>query len=61
MINPISSPHTHEAQEVQKPQIPKVEPQIQTPQSGALWHDQVTLNSAGEVDHDAGRKWILNL
>ena len=56
MINPISSAHANDAPEASKPHIPKVEPQIQTPKSGALSHDQVTLKSAGEVDHDAGRK-----
>jgi hypothetical protein len=56
VINPISSAHANDAPEVSKPHIPKVEPQVQTPKSGALSHDQVRLKSAGEVDHDAGRK-----
>ncbi|MGC1450398.1 MAG: hypothetical protein WA830_10205 [Candidatus Sulfotelmatobacter sp.] len=56
MITSVSSAHANDAQEVSKPHILKVEPQIQTPKSGALSHDQVRLKSAGEVDHDAGRK-----
>ena len=56
MITSVSSAHANDAQEVSRPQIPTVEPQIQTPKSRALSHDQVTLKSAGEVDHDAGTK-----
>jgi len=52
MINPINNAPTNHEQEVAKPHVPKAEPQVQTPKSGALSHDQVTLKSAGEVDHD---------
>ena len=55
MINPIGSVHPNEAQQPPKPEIPKWEPLVQTPKSGALSSDQVTLKNAGEVDHDAGR------
>jgi hypothetical protein len=56
MINPIVGAHTNHAQEVSRPQIPKSEPLVQTPKSGALSNDQVTLKNAGEVAHDASRK-----
>jgi len=56
MINPIGSVHPNEAQQPPKPEIPKTQPLVQTPKSGALSDDQVTLKHAGEVDHDAGRK-----
>jgi len=56
MINPISNAHVNDVPEVSKPQISKSEPLVQTPKSGALSNDQVTLKSAGEVDHDAGRR-----
>ncbi len=54
MISPISSTHTSNAQQVSKPPAPKPVPPAQAPQtkSGALSHDQVTLKSAGDVDHD---------
>jgi hypothetical protein len=57
MINPISNTHANAAQEAAKPHIPKLESQIQTPKSGELSHDQVTLKSAGEVevDRDGGK------
>ncbi len=55
MINPIGSVHPNQAQEPAKPEIPKSQPLVQTPKSGALSDDQVTLKNAGEVDHDAGR------
>lgn len=51
MINPISSPHASDVQQTAKP-IPKAEPEVQTPKSGALSHDQVTLKSAGQVDRE---------
>ena len=57
MITPISSVHPTEIREaVQPPAEPKPDPQAQTPpvpKSGALSHDQVTLKSAGQLDHDA--------
>ncbi len=56
MINPISNAHVNDTHEAPKPPVPKTVPQVQTPKSGALSHDQVTLKSAGEIDHDAGRK-----
>lgn len=56
MINPISSTQANDAREPSKPEIPKSEPLVQTPKSGVLSNDQVTLKNAGEVDHDAGRK-----
>ena len=55
MINSITNAHAQHAEEVPKPHVPKAEPQVQTPKSGALSHDQVTLKSAGEVDHDGGK------
>ena len=56
MINPIGNAHANPAHVPSKPEIPKSEPLVQTPKSGALSDDQVTLKNAGEVDHDAGRK-----
>jgi hypothetical protein len=57
MITPISSVHPAEVREVaQPPADPKPDSQAQTPpvpKSGALSHDQVTLKSAGQPDHDA--------
>jgi hypothetical protein len=57
MITPISSVHPADIREVaQPPADPKPDSQAQTPpvpKSGALSHDQVTLKSAGQPDHDA--------
>ena len=61
MINSINSalPHndTHQAKSTSLA-AQKAEPQsqTQTPKSGALSQDQVTLKSAGNVDHEAGKK-----
>ena len=60
MITPISSVHPVDARPVaQPPSEPKPDPQAQTPpvpKSGQLSHDQVTLRSAGQPDHDADRE-----
>jgi hypothetical protein len=56
MISPISSAHPSDVHEASKPPAPKPEPQAQTPKSGALSSDQVTLKSAGQVEHDADSK-----
>jgi hypothetical protein len=60
MITPITSAHPIDAWQVaQPPAEPKADPQAQTPpvqKSGALSHDQVTLKSAGQPDHDADDK-----
>lgn len=53
MITPIS--HATNVQQVSQPPAAKPEPPRpapQTPKSGELSHDQVTLKSAGNVDHD---------
>jgi hypothetical protein len=63
MITLISSVHTSEpasdrtsdVRQAAHPPAPKPDPEAQTPQSGALSGDQVTLKSAGQVDHDGGR------
>ena len=54
MITPIHSTPPVDAREA-PPAPHKPEPQAQTPKSGALSHDQVTLKSAGQVDHDGDR------
>lgn len=60
MINPISSAHPTDVHPVsQRPAEVKPDPQAQTPpvpKSGQLSHDQVTLKSAGQLDHDADSK-----
>ena len=60
MITPINSVHPVDVRHVaQPPAEPKPDPQSQTPpvqKSGQLSHDQVTLRSAGQPDHDAGDK-----
>jgi len=60
MINPISSAHPTDVHQVsQQPAQVKPDPQAQTPpvpKSGQLSHDQVTLKSAGQVDHDVDSK-----
>jgi hypothetical protein len=60
MITPINSVHPADVHQVaQSPAEPKHDPHAETPpipKSGALSHDQVTLRSAGEVDHDADNK-----
>ena len=56
MITPISSVHPIAAHQVAHPPAePKPDPQAQTPpvqKSGGVSQDQVTLKSAGQVDHD---------
>jgi hypothetical protein len=54
MITPIGNPHVSEAREVPPKPVPKPAPQAQTttPKSGDLSHDQVTLKSAGQPDHE---------
>jgi len=60
MITPISSVHPADVHQVaQPPAEPKPDPRAETPpvpKSGALSHDQVTLKSAGQVDHESDRK-----
>jgi hypothetical protein len=60
MITPISSVHTADVHQVaQPPAEPKADPRAETPpvpKSGALSNDQVTLKSAGQVDHDSDGK-----
>ena len=60
MITPISSVHPIDARPVAHPPAEaKPDPRAETPpvpKSGQLSHDQVTLRSAGQPDHDAGRK-----
>ena len=55
MITPIHSSPPTDVPEVSHPPAPKPDPEAQTPKSGALSHDQVTLKSAGQVDHDLER------
>ena len=56
MINPISGVRpTEEVRQAPHPPAPKPESQAQTPKSGALSHDQVTLKSAGQPDHEPDR------
>lgn len=55
MITPIRSAHTGDVQEASKAPAPKPAPHPQTrqtPKSGELSHDQVTLKSAGQADHE---------
>jgi len=56
MINPISSAHPADAQQTAPPPPPKPAPEAQTPKSGELSSDKVTLKSAGQVDHDGDSK-----
>jgi hypothetical protein len=60
MITPINSVHPADVHQVaQPPSEPRPDPHAETPpipKSGALSHDQVTLRSAGDVDHDADRR-----
>lgn len=56
MITPISSVRpTEEVRQAPRPPAPKPESQSQTPKSGALSHDQVTLKSAGQPYHEPDR------
>ncbi len=59
MISPINNVHSADAQQVSHPPSePRPDPKAQTPpvqKSGQLSQDQVTLKSAGQPDHDAGR------
>jgi len=56
MINPISSVHPPVVQQIAHPPAEaKPDPHAQTPpvrKSGEVSQDQVTLKSAGQVDHD---------
>ena len=60
MITPISSVHQADVHQVAQPPVePKLDPRAETPpvpKSGALSNDQVTLKSAGQVDHDSDGK-----
>ena len=56
MIAPISNIRpTDEVRPAPHPPVPKPEPQVQTPRSGALSHDQVTLKNAGQPDLEPDR------
>ena len=59
MITPINNVPPVAAQQVaHPPSEPKPDPKAQTPpvqKSGQLSQDQVTLKSAGQPDHEAGR------
>ena len=56
MITPLSSVRpTEEVRQAPHQPTPKPEAQAQTPKSGALSHDQVTLKSAGQPDHEPDR------
>lgn len=52
MITPVRSVHPLESRETSQPATRKPEPPVEASRSGRLSHDQVTLRSAGEVDHD---------
>ena len=59
MITPVSNAHPTDPRQnaVQPPAEVRPDPQAQTPpvqKSGHLSQDQVTLKSAGQVDHDRG-------
>lgn len=60
MITPITSVHPVDVRQTSHlPAEVKPDPRAETPpvpKSGQLSHDQVTLRSAGQPDHDAGRK-----
>jgi hypothetical protein len=61
MINSISSAlsqnNVHQSSSTSvTAQKAEPQPQTQTPKSGALSQDQVTLKSAGNVDHDGNKK-----
>lgn len=60
MITPITSVQPVDASPVvQQPAEVKPDPRSETPpvpKSGQLSHDQVTLRSAGQPDHEAGRR-----
>lgn len=59
MINPISSVPPTNISPVTPTPAPRPDPHAQTPpvpKSGELSHDQVTLKSAGQADHDADRE-----
>ena len=56
MISLISHVQPTDVHEAPHPAPPKPAPQTQTPKSGALSRDQVTLKSAGQPDHDSDRK-----
>lgn len=60
MITPIRGAPAADAHTVSQPLAPKLDrPQPQAPQTvknGAVSRDQVTLKSAGDVDHDGDSK-----
>jgi hypothetical protein len=60
MISPISSAHTSDVRQASQPPAERrPDPKAQTPpvqKSGAVSQDQVTLESAGQADHDADGK-----
>jgi hypothetical protein len=55
MISSISNVHTSNIEQSQ-PIVPKAQPQAQPTKSGSVSQDQVTLKSAGDVDHDGDSK-----
>ena len=59
MINPINSVHAPDARQVSQPPDPKPTAKPEPPppiprtvKSGEVSHDQVTLRSAGQLNHD---------
>lgn len=60
MITPITNAHPVDVQQVAHPPAePKPDPHAQTPpvqKSGQLSHDQVTLRSAGQPDHESSQR-----
>jgi hypothetical protein len=59
MITPIRSAHASDVEQGSQPAAKKPKPQAQAPttqKSGELSHDQVTLHSAGQADHDGDSK-----
>jgi len=52
MVNPISSSHASNADQVAHPAPRPPQPQAQTHKSGELSSDMVTLKHAGDVDQD---------
>jgi hypothetical protein len=54
MITPVTSTHAGNLQQISTPQARVPEAPVQ--KSGTLSKDQVTLKSAGDVDHDGDSK-----
>ena len=56
MINPISSAHSSQVNEVSHPAARQPQPPAQPPKSDVLPQDTVTLKNTGDVDHDGDGK-----